>query len=572
MPTANVSKVRTGCRAIGSGAPLLVGLAYAPITMAQVAPSQVTPREIAPPPPVEAQMPPVTHDTAAAPNHAMDRGADLPVDPVRLDLQGAFSQMASANAAFARRIAERPMTVGGLFDAARQLEQAYARHGYILARVTIPPQKLRAGEPLRVMVTDGFIEGVDVSALPPALRGLVRARLQGLIGRRHITQQAIERALLLASDLPGAHLRSALMRGEQTGGARLIVEGGFDRLNGALSADNSLPSGLGTWAVNFSVAGNDLLGLGEQIYGFVGAQPALGRYGFPDSPFGVLGGGVTVPLGHGGVTINGEAVTSRTQPTPRPGVPVTVGSFTRLQLRLAVPVVRIRRETLRLTGTLAAIRQSLRAPDFDLALNQDNYRALRIAGEWQYQGPGAQAGLDITLSHGLAGRAGTVALPLSRQGAGSDFTTLAATARIGLGMAQGLHLNLVARGQEAFGQPQMLSEQFMLDGPEAASSLPSGSANVDQGLTLRAEAGHTLPPILRGAMIGHYLFAVQGWGWLNAASAVEPRFTTLHAFGMGARVLLTGRPGASLNVELGMSGGHARPDGARVNISTAVRF
>ena len=95
---------------------------------------------------------------------------------------------------------------------------------------------------------------------------------------------------------------------------------------------------------------------------------------------------------------------------------------------------------------------------------------------------------------------------------------------------------------------------------------------MDQGLTLRAEAGHTLPPILRGAVIEHYLFAAQGWGWLNAASAVEPRFTTLHAFGMGARFALTGKPGASLNVELGMTGGHARPDGARVNVSTAVRF
>lgn len=81
-----------------------------------------------------------------------------------------------------------------------------------------------------------------------------------------------------------------------------------------------------------------------------------------------------------------------------------------------------------------------------------------------------------------------------------------------------------------------------------------------------------LPPIVRGAAIEHYLFAAQGWGWLNAASAVEPRFTTLHAFGMGARFALTGKPGASLKVELGMTGGHARPDGARVNVSTAVRF
>jgi hemolysin activation/secretion protein len=502
----------------------------------------------------------------------MDRGADLPADPGRLALEGAFPEMAAANSRFARQIALRPMTVGGLFEAARQLEQAYARHGYILARVTIPPQQLAPGRSLRVVVTDGFIEAVDASALPPARRGLVMARLRALVGRRHIMEGEIERALLLAADLPGAHLRSALTRGDQSGGARLIVEGRFDRFNGSLGIDNTLPASLGTWAVNASLAANDLLGLGDQLYAFAATQPALGRYGFPHSPFGVLGGGLTVPLGHGGVTLNGEAVVSRTQPTPQPGVPVTVGKFTRLQLRLAVPVVRTRRETLRLTGTFAAIRQSLRAPDFDLALNRDSYRALRIGGEWQYQWPGVQTGLDVILSHGLDGREGTQSLPLSRQGADSHFTTLAATARIGVGSAQGLHLSLVARGQDAFGRPQMLSEQFTLDGPEAASTLPSGSASVDQGLTLRAEAGHMLPPILRGAGIEHYLFAAQGWGWLNAASAVEPRFTTLHAFGMGARFALSGKPGVSLNVELGMTGGHARPGGARVNVSTAVRF
>lgn len=551
---------------------MLAGLAHTPMVSAQVAPSQVTPREIAPPPPTQPQAPLIIPDAPAPQNHAADRGADLPVDPGRLDLEGAFPEMAAANGDFACQIASRPMTVGGLFAAARQLEQAYARHGYILARVTIPPQQLAPGRPLRVVITDGFIDAVDASALSPANRRLVMARLRALVGRRHITQREIERALLLAADLPGAHLRSALTRGEQTGGARLIVEGWFDRFNGALGIDNTLPASLGNWAVNASLSANDLLGLGEQLYGFAGAQPALGRYGFPHSPFGVLGGGLTVPLGHGGVTLNGEAVVSRTQPTPQPGVPVTVGNFTRLQLRLAVPVVRTRRETLRLTGTFAAIRQSLRAPDFDLALNRDSYRALRIGGEWQYQLPGVQTGLEITLSHGLDGREGTQSLPLSRQGADSHFTTLAATARLGLGAVQGLHFSLVGRGQDAFGQPQMLSEQFTLDGPEAASTLPSGSGSVDQGLTLRAEAGHMLPPILRGAVIEHYLFAAQGWGWLNAASAVESRFTTLHALGMGARFVLTGKPGASLNVELGMTGGHGRPDGARVNVSTAVRF
>lgn len=562
--------VRTGRRIALSA---MLAASAAPLA-AQVTPSQVTPRSIAPasPPPPG----PTLSEPVAAGLGDMPAAADLSIDLGGVRLDGGFPEMAMANADFVAQTGHGRSSPAMLMAAAHDLERAYARRGFILARVTLPPQRLVPGQAARVVVTDGFIEAVETQGVPHGQRRKAMARLRALIGRGHVTEHDIERALLLAGDLPGLHLRSALTRGQQPGGARLIVEGSFDRVSGTVTVDNGLPAALGGWVANVSLAVNDLLGQGEQIYGFAGSQPNLARYGFPEAPLGVIGAGAILPLGHGGVTLGGDLVLSRTRPYPTQGIPATIGDFSRWQVRLTVPVVRDRRQTLRLTGSVVAIRQTLRAPDFDLGLNRDSYRALRFGADWQGRMGQATAALDVTLSHGLGGYAGALDLPLSPQGAAPDFTTLNAAARVAAATPRGWRLGLVARGQSAFGQPQMLPEQFSLDGAEGISTLPSGSLNVDAGVTLRAEVGHVLPPLARGLLLDPYVFAAQGWGWLEGPSVVEQRYLAAHVFGLGARLTLSDRKtssrAATIGFELGFTGGRNRPDGARVSLNTGVRF
>jgi hemolysin activation/secretion protein len=548
-----------------------MGLLFAAMGQAApIAPSQLTPRSIAPP-----AAPPMPIPSLAPPERSpglhVGDGLVVRVGKVRID--GGFAELATDNTLFMETVAHKTLTIADLFDAAHHLEQAYNRRGYILVRVSIPPQSLAPDQPIRILVIDGFVEALDVDHVTPAVRDAVSARLSTLLNRRHVTEYDLERRLLLAGDLAGVHLRSALVRGTQVGGTRLLLESTFDRFSATTVLDNALPSSLGTWEWNASASLNSLLGLGDQLYLSVGSQFDMGRFGFPTAPFGIIGGGLTVPVGKDGVSVGADIVHSRAEPDPLPGVPSTIGDFTRAQLHLVVPLVERRTDRLTMSGTLAAIQQSLRAPSFDVGLNRDRYLAVRLGLDWQHPLTTSPISLNLILSQGLQGRDGSATLPLSRQDASSQFTTLDATARVGAEIPTGTGFSIVARGQASFGQPQMQSEQFGLDSPDGVSAFPAGSFSVDSGISLRGEISHALPASLMGVTVQPYLFASLGWGWLEKASAVEQHYVTAHAMGAGARFVAQETPaGAAIGFELGFTGGRGRPDGARASLTVSASY
>ena len=397
---------------------LLTTPAYAQSFQAP-APSQVTPRNIAPPP-ATALKQILRQPDAAPPAPQIDPTLGLDAGDVRLD--GAFAQMDAANAAFIAGVAHRHVSLTQLYGAARALEQAYARQGYILARVVVPQQRLEPGATLKVMVIDGFIEGLDLSHLAAPVRSAVHARLQPLIGRRHVTQAAIERSLLLAGDLSGARLRSAIEPGTATGGVRLVVEGKFVRIEGQIGADNNLPATLGQWQFSGNVGLNGPLGLGDQLYGSAGSQANIGRYGFPKSALGMIGAGYVLPIDDNGTTLTAEFLNSRTRPPPQPGVPLTVGSFTRELARLSIAAIRTPGQTLNVTNSYEIITQTEKLAQFAVQQSRDHYLVWRLGVNWQRNLGNVPVSADAVLSRGLAGRDGSLTLPTSRMGAVADFT------------------------------------------------------------------------------------------------------------------------------------------------------
>ena len=543
------------------------------------APSQVTPRNIAPPAstaPRQILRPP----EAAPPLPPID--PSLAVESGDVQLDGGFAQMADANAAFIAGAAHRHVLLQQLYSAARGLEQAYARRGYILARVILPPQKLAPGATVKVVVVDGFIEGLDLSHLAAPVRGAVGARLQPLVGRRRVTQAMIERALLLAGDLAGARLRSAIAPGTTTGGARLVVEGQFVRIEGQIGIDNNLPATLGQWQFTGNVALNGPLGLGDQLYGSVGSQADIGRYGFPKSALGMIGVGYVLPIDNNGTTLTTEFLNSRTQPAPAPHVPLSVGSYTRGLVRLSVAAIRSHNQTLNVTSGYEMITQSEKLPQLSVQQSRDHYLVWRLGLNWQRNLGNSAVSVDAVLSRGLAGRDGNVSLPTSRAGAVADFTNFEGTAHASVPGPSGFSLDITARGKTSFGQPQFLSEQFALDAGNGVSSFPGGSFIVDTGATLRGELHY--PPLTLGnaLTIAPYLFGAGGLGWIARPTKVEQNGTGYYraaSAGLGGRIGLSGLPlmhgtAATISFELGhqFSNVAGRSGGQRASLAVGVRF
>jgi len=93
----------------------------------------------------------------AAPANA----SSLSVAVSNVAVSGGFPELEAETSAIIEKIRGRRVSVADIFVAANAIEQAYAARGYVLVRVAVPPQKLQNGGTLRLVVLDGFIEGVD---------------------------------------------------------------------------------------------------------------------------------------------------------------------------------------------------------------------------------------------------------------------------------------------------------------------------------------------------------------------------------------------------------------------------
>src|SRR6202163_518633 len=216
IPRSMAKSHALGC-ALLFGAVTIV--TYPLAALSQIAPSQVTPQTLRPPTPsVPGGLPPSGGAQLQAP-----AGTErLSFIVGRVVIEGAFLELESEALSLVRTIEGHRVTVARIYEFANTLEQAYARAGYVLARVTVPPQKLNDHGTVRIVVIDGFIEKVQVDNVPERVRVLVTNRMAMLVGRRHIKLDEIERPLLIAGDVPGLRLKSTLARGTTLGGVLLV--------------------------------------------------------------------------------------------------------------------------------------------------------------------------------------------------------------------------------------------------------------------------------------------------------------------------------------------------------------
>lgn len=550
--------------------------AQAPVHAQSVVPSQVIPRSFAPQP--ERAQSKVEDQVEIAPD-ADPAGGDLVLQVGSVALDGAFAEMAPANQSFVREISNKAVTVKSLFEAVRKLERTYADAGYVLARINVPRQRFTAGGAVKVVVTDGYLEQVVVDGLPARLRDRVRRQVSGLVRVKHLTLRKIERDLLLVADNPGLELRSALAKGSESGAGRLILSGVQDRFDFTTGVGNKLPASLGRWQVSGTAALNDKFGAGEQVYFVAASGTDLDQIGADSFMLGVIGGGVTVPVGRGGLKVGAEYIVSRSVPKVAEGGLLAVGRYSRGQVKARMPLYLTRNSALFATASVDIVRQSLALPDFGTELSEDRYVAARLNVAWAgVMGPVSME-IDTTYSRGVGGRNPTEELPASRQGSSPRFTRTELQGNVNVGLSQGMALNFTIRAQRSFGESQMTSEQFALDAEDAVSSFSAGSYNVDSGATLRTELRWPSFKASRHWLAAPYIFAAAGTGHVYNSTAAEAADVRIGALGLGARVSVNRLPLlGSVKATLGFEYGRQfvrlanQAEGDRLNLQMAIRF
>ncbi|WP_036263055.1 ShlB/FhaC/HecB family hemolysin secretion/activation protein [Methylocapsa aurea] len=425
----------------------------------------------------------------------------------------------------------RKLPLGEIYAAADKITTLYRTRGYLVAKTYVPAQDARSGV-LRIKLVPG-----QYGAIAIANQSLVRDDyLQSVIDRALggsplIHKDALERAMLLISDLPGAGMpRVAIGPGQRPETSDFVFsvpEG--RRLEGFLLGDNFGSPYTGRNRVSGSLALNSPLGYGDRLsaFGIVSESTSLvnGRaaYSFPlgyDGLRGEIGAFRTTYVLSGvynavNATGTADAVTAtltyalRRQ---RDDSIYILANFTRKSLNDKILGVSFANRTIDL-GTVALTRDTV----------------------------GAFGGMPLTTSTTFSFTAGNVNFPNAAQRAANiaSVDTVGNYERINLSFnatlafSEKLSLSTLLRAQKSLSGNLDSSEQMSLSGYWGVRSYDEGLSG-DSGYLVTPELKYALPDIyLYRHSIG--LFTDVGAAWLENGSytTTQKSYTQLNDFGLG---------------------------------------
>jgi len=174
-----------------------------------------------------------------------------------------------------------------LQDLAALITKRYQEHGYLLSRAYIPPQTLSDGK-VRIAVLEALYGSVAVSNSSQVPDALLKSYLRPLPPGGPVVEDALQRSLLLLSDVPGTVVSSTLAPGADPGTTDLQLSAapgatdsgsfglddagnrytGRERLSTAVNINDPLHHG-DVLSLNAMTSGPDL------SYGRVGYQTLL---------------------------------------------------------------------------------------------------------------------------------------------------------------------------------------------------------------------------------------------------------------------------------------------------------
>ena len=507
-----------------------------------------------------------------------------------VSIKGGLPALAAATAELEARLTGHTVSGADVFAAARNLEAAYARAGYVLVRVILPPQQLVNGARLKLVVVDGFIERIETKDVPGRVRDRIMHLVGPLTGQRGLMLAEIERRVLLAGDTPGVVLRSTLAPGKAEGATVLVIDAKYQAVSETLTFDDILSKSLGGTTLGAGLDFNSIAGLGELIYLRASGHPEGGDNGFFDTyPRNrTLAAGFIVPLWVDGLTFNAEHTDARTTPLAVAGVQTT-DTFDRLSLRLRYAWLRGRIGNFNSEVSFDAQdeTQSLFVATVPVPLSLDRLRIVRFANDGDVLTPwGATISGRATASFGIDGLGARSAadasliLPLSRQGADASFQKFDVTLSYAQALLEHLAVNVAARAQTSFGQPLLRSEQIGIANTSGLSAFDAGTVVGDEGYVVRTEFSSPwsvpLPTETLGVVAAPYLFGAYGEVSLNDPTALERASVRAASWGGGLH-LGGAAAGALSNGSLSLEYGHAtRSDGVaagdRFTMVSAFRF
>lgn len=439
-----------------------------------------------------------------------------------------------------------------VIDAARlAILRRYREDGYALTAVSAI---VEAGGVLRLRITEGRIAEVKLDGdIGPAGVQVLRF-LKRLTEPAVIDTVTLERALLLAGDVPGVRL-SAVLRpsASEPGALTLVAQVSRQAFAGQVSADNRAFSRVGPEQLLGVVDANSFTEYGEhsqvQIYRTLNGAQIFGQASI-DSFIGDSGLRIRLYAGHG-----------ISRPTGSFRSIGYVGGTTLIGSELSYRIIRSRRQTINLLGNIDAVDASV---DQTGQGSRDKLRIVRLGLEYVVSDfllgntLGGVSSLTMRASQGLAGfGASTPDGPVSRTGQVPTFRKFAAELSRTQTLWQpwdgaSVALQGIAAGQytrDVLPSP----EKFFLGGTRLARGFYYGEVTGDNAVATTVELQfNTINDIDAFGLHGEWSTQVYGfYDWAQTwATLAGEQGRRLSSVGMGVRLIPSNR------IEIGLEAVH----------------
>lgn len=418
----------------------------------------------------------------------------------------------------------RPVSFADLQNAASGLALAYRERGYV-ATVSIPRQEIIDGVVSFKIVEARFSGAViDGNSNGRIHSELILSRIERALKLdKTVDTNALDRALLLINDLPGAQVTGGLTEGERDGETRVLVQSGYKPVfAGSISTDNFGSLATGNRRTTVDMALNSPNGRGEQfsLSALHTEGTRYGRLGF-SVPVGLTGS----RLGFSGSTLEYEIVEGQAKISNIHGTSQT------LSVDLSHPLVRSAPVNVFLTGSFGTkwfdnfsgtmVTRQYKTDAFTLALNGNwvdsflsnasNSASLSLVrGQLDLQD--SQSRLTDAVMNRANGYFSKLQFSLGRNQIISETLTLA--------------VNLA--GQHAYKNLDS-SEKFYLGGPSGIRAYPVSEGGGSSGLLLVTEVRKKLPARFEASIFHNIGQVIQNVN--NFAGMPTPNVQTFEGYG-----------------------------------------
>lgn len=185
----------------------------------------------------ERQKPDVHVEQPVKPPMVQDSAFKLKVNSFRITGQNVIPQ--AQLTALLSAYQGKELDMNGLQQAANQVAKYFRDQGYFITQAYLPVQEIENGQ-VEIAVIIGKYGNIILKNNTVVPDSVIKQQLSGIAPGSYVHNSSMERAALLASDLPGVSAQTTLVPGKQPGTTDIVVEAKQkgNTWQGAISASN----------------------------------------------------------------------------------------------------------------------------------------------------------------------------------------------------------------------------------------------------------------------------------------------------------------------------------------------